>query len=52
MTNLNTRFAAYVADLADWEAAEAYAEFDYAVTLGVSDDEVMAVVEATVAMAA
>ena len=52
MLNINDRFNSFASDLADWEMCEAYNEFIYAIFMGISDDEVMEIVEHAVAMAA
>lgn len=53
MSNLKARFESFLSDLSfDWEVAEAHAEFEWCVSEGLSDDEVMECVKAAVAMAA
>lgn len=52
MFNLNDRFNSFIAECADWEECEAYNEFIHAIFMGISDDEVMEIIEHAVAMAA
>lgn len=52
MSDLKSRFSAFCSELADWELCEAIAEYEFCVSEGLSDDEVMECVGAAVAMAA